>query len=423
MDPNVQTSALEAPSALVQVNSTNVLQTAPFTTCLLKSKKRAPPSQLSSSDSTADGAATDRNSGRGDIPASYRDDDKGRIEIVDDGDLEAFLSTELSLRRLDEIYNSLWLTGLPRPPRPLHRQLSLDRSITITERMDMHLVWGYGRIFLKPLPPFLLDPVFWETELACRENCLCKNTTAGETKEGLSASSAGAGHVASPRGKESAASATSGVRERRRRSANAQRANAPQECQQKRHRKTSLGFLFTYTALISHESDFAIALEKRLLPQNGELPQWADWRKLVKEIVQPGIHDQVDRRFIYGELRLGRLNWIQRFNRVWIFRPYHTVWQNYTCYFRDNLGWLAAATVYIAVVLSAMQVGLGTDRLANNDAFQAASYGFSVFAILGPIGAACFLILALLFKVIRNCMFAVVSNREARRKHTAGAPV
>jgi len=105
-----------------------------------------------------------------------------------------------------------------------------------------------------------------------------------------------------------------------------------------------------------------------------------------------------------------------------VFRPYHTVWQNYTCYFRDNLGWLAAATVYIAVVLSAMQVGLGTDRLANNNAFQAASYGFSVFAILGPIGAACLLIVALLFKVIRNWIFAVASNREARRKHTAGVP-
>jgi hypothetical protein len=41
-----------------------------------------------------------------------------------------------------------------------------------------------------------------------------------------------------------------------------------------------------------------------------------------------------------------------------------------------------------------MQVGLATKSLADNDAFQSASYGFTVFSILGPLDAACFIFLS-----------------------------
>lgn len=57
----------------------------------------------------------------------------------------------------------------------------------------------------------------------------------------------------------------------------------------------------------------------------------------------------------------------------------------YTDFISDNLRIIAAVTVYIIVVLTAMQVGLATDSLANNDSFQRACYGFTVFAITSPV--------------------------------------
>ncbi|KAM3541340.1 hypothetical protein ARSEF1564_005771 [Beauveria bassiana] len=55
---------------------------------------------------------------------------------------------ELDLQRLTSIRGWLWVAGLPLPPRALHHQLSLGREIFVTERMDMHLVWTAGRMFL-----------------------------------------------------------------------------------------------------------------------------------------------------------------------------------------------------------------------------------------------------------------------------------
>lgn len=44
--------------------------------------------------------------------------------------------------------------------------------------------------------------------------------------------------------------------------------------------------------------------------------------------------------------------------------------------------------MYIAIGLTAMQVGLATESLAQVHAFQSVSYGFTMFSILGPLIAA-----------------------------------
>jgi hypothetical protein len=59
--------------------------------------------------------------------------------------------------------------------------------------------------------------------------------------------------------------------------------------------------------------------------------------------------------------------------------------KRYSDSFAEKLTTIAAATVYIAVVLTAMQVGPGTDLLMENHSFQRACYGFAVFAIISPV--------------------------------------
>lgn len=56
----------------------------------------------------------------------------------------------------------------------------------------------------------------------------------------------------------------------------------------------------------------------------------------------------------------------------------------------------------MVLVLTAMQVGLATNYLSKSEAFHAASYGFTVFAILGPVGVVIILGLESCFVTVRN---------------------
>lgn len=269
----------------------------------------------------------------------------------------ACIEQELDLHRLTAVLDWLWVAGRPMPPRPLHYQLLLGRQIAVAERMDMHLVWTGGWIFLKPIPRFLLEPAFWHAHLSCRDRPCAKD---GQGCRG-------------------------------------------------RLRAAALGFLFSYAALLRHESDFLLAQANYLLPAE---VRWPAWRALVRQILETGhIYQKVDPRFIYGELRLSRLNKIYLLSRRPLLRGYITHWHQYGAFFRDNFAWLASATVYIAIVLTAMQVGLATS-LAQSSAFQSASYGLTIFSILGPLVAAGLIVLAFCYMLVNNWMEAVRYKRK-----------
>ncbi|KAK7178600.1 hypothetical protein PSPO01_15344 [Paraphaeosphaeria sporulosa] len=48
---------------------------------------------------------------------------------------------------------------------PLHRQRVNGREIVVTEEPKMHLAWIHNRIFVKPLPRYMLSHAFWKTFL------------------------------------------------------------------------------------------------------------------------------------------------------------------------------------------------------------------------------------------------------------------
>ncbi|KAL2104882.1 hypothetical protein VUR80DRAFT_9409 [Thermomyces stellatus] len=105
------------------------------------------------------------------LPASYRT--KSDDLVAASRDIKACVEDELDLRRLTDIFDWLWLAGQPTPPRPLHHQVLLSRDVFVTERIDMHLVWTTGRIFLRPIPRFLLELRFWTSHLSCAHSCRC----------------------------------------------------------------------------------------------------------------------------------------------------------------------------------------------------------------------------------------------------------
>jgi hypothetical protein len=75
------------------------------------------------------------------------------------------LDKELDVSRLNEIHDWLYWAGRYDNIRPLHRQKLLEREIVITEKTDLHLIWYDNRIFVKPLPAFLLNFGFFEKDL------------------------------------------------------------------------------------------------------------------------------------------------------------------------------------------------------------------------------------------------------------------
>jgi hypothetical protein len=277
------------------------------------------------------------------------------------------IEKELDLQRLNKVFGWLWVAGRPMPPRPLHHQLLLSRDIFVTEQMDMHLVWTTGRIFLKPIPRFLLEPNFWTEYFSCEQDCNCS--------EG---------------------------------------ANPPEtarECDRRRLWRSALGFLFSYAALISHESDFYIAKENHLLPGEEDEITWGRWRTFIEQLDMEHIYQKVDARFVYGELRLSRLNKIYRLSQHPFLRGYMSHWHQYGTFFQDNSAWLASAIVYIAIVLTAMQVGLATKSLTDNDAFQSVSYGFTIFSILGPLIAIALIFLAFCCMFVNNWVVTVIYKK------------
>lgn len=82
-------------------------------------------------------------------------------------------------------------------------------------------------------------------------------------------------------------------------------------------------------------------------------------------------------------------------------------------FLRDQLGWLATTTIYIALVLTAMQLGLATDQFKANAPYMTAAYGFSVFAILGPLISGGVILLALVILVAINWKFQ--KDKSAKR--------
>ncbi|KAK4149430.1 hypothetical protein C8A00DRAFT_46965 [Chaetomidium leptoderma] len=290
------------------------------------------------------------------LPATYHyHETPGKRAVGDPAeDTPAFLRRELSLGGLAGLLKHLWFAGAERPAMPLHSHVAMGREIVVFDRMDMHLLWtNEGRLFVKPVPRFLLSLEFCQTNLQCPDGCTCRDPPANACR---------------------------GV-----------------------PRRVALGFLYTYACLISSETDFHIANEKRLLPPRELLRMHEN---------DPGA---VHPRFLRAELRLSRINTISRFTSLPLFNPYVRGRHNYGSLFRDNLAWMATTTVFVAVVLTAMQVGLATERLQRDATFQQASYGFTVFAILAPIGAFALVILYALFHLVKD----LPSLLGAQRKRTA----
>ncbi|KAF4454298.1 hypothetical protein F53441_3172 [Fusarium austroafricanum] len=288
------------------------------------------------------------------LPASNRFNDDIVVPKLDPN----FLERELSVVRLNDIQEWLWMCGRPMPPRPLHHQRLISRDIIISEHAELHMIWWKNRIFLKPLPPYLLDPDFWMSNIS---------DTA---------------HLDASQGNLDA---------------------------------SARGFLFSYAALVAYKSDFRIAKEVGLLPEH---VTWEGWKAFTAQVLENHRYDRVNPRYWYGELRLSRLNKVYAFRKGHLLRGYSRV-ASHTVYgdlIRDNFSVLAGIFGYVVIALTAMQVGLGVQRLVGNQAFQDVSYGLTVFTLIVPLIGAMFIFLFVFVMIVSNWMATKAFERRRLKK-------
>ncbi|KAI0460290.1 hypothetical protein F5B21DRAFT_140213 [Xylaria acuta] len=253
-------------------------------------------------------------------------------------DIRAFLKNDLEPTRLNKINRHLWLAGLPRPARFLHRQHLLMRTMLPTESPDEHLVWHDTNIWVKPIPEYLLSFEFWEKEICDSETLY----------------------------------------------------------------KSAYGLLLSYTWLICHKSDHRIAVDAGLLPPEVDYDTWTAFAADLNFGNEFRTSCPVNERYEYGELRLSRLNHLYRLgaaglplrNIVFGFTSRST---RYPAFFQRNFGWVLAVFVYFTVLLSALQVALATEKLGSNVDFQRFSRAIALLSLGFVLVAVVIMLLVWLF--------------------------
>ncbi|KAI9738830.1 MAG: hypothetical protein M1834_008337 [Cirrosporium novae-zelandiae] len=225
-----------------------------------------------------------------------------RIALHDTDSVEKYLNEDLMTEDLNKIAPHLWLVAKQDSSHvsSLTHQIIRGRQITITEKPGLHLVWIYDRVFIKPMPKYLLSHDFWKYYFVNNQSPI------------------------------------------------------PQTSRRDLVR-AALGFLRSYSYLIRHKSDYILARHDRL----GLLPKGVSYLKFVNFIKAfESIEDRdVSPRYEYGELRLTRLNfWSKIF--LWPRFTYQKVYGQYGAYFARFYGPLLFIFGVFSVALSAMQVAL-----------------------------------------------------------------
>jgi hypothetical protein len=284
---------------------------------------------------------------------------------INSQELSSRLSSELLTTDLDNIAPYLWLVATQQSSHvsPLHQQIVKGRTITITEDPSLHCTWIYDRVFLKPIPAFLLSWGFWQYYLNSSNSCL------------------------------------------------------PQS-RRVTLRQAALGFLRTYYHLVKHPSDFRIAKEHYLVP--GDVT-YAKYRVMFAYFAE--ISDaEVSPRYRYGELRLSRLNfWAKIFLRRFAFQKVH-VHYGYGTYLARFYGPILFVFGFVTVMLSAMQnllasFSFGTEPNRSWRTFGFICRYFSVATIVVSVLLLVLISVLLLFMLLRELTFAVkMLSKNSREK-------
>jgi hypothetical protein len=286
---------------------------------------------------------------------------RGNNVVLAKCDIGRFLKEDLDLSRLNRIHGHLWMAGRPMRARPLHRYKMMSYDVLYTQQMDLHLLHFSSKLMIKPLPEWILCAEFWKDHL----------------------------------------------------------------CADAELHKSACGFLLSYVWLLTTPLDLKIAHDLSLVPS---FITWHWWKDLVADFlnVEEGNVDintlaQVNKRYQFGDLRLGRINstYRIRYFHTHFVRGYLYGYNRYVVFFERNFSWILIVFVFFSLVLSAMQVGTGLRELEDNHAFLRASYVFVVFSMVSVVAVlalVCFIFIVIfLVNMVLAISHAAREQRERKK--------
>jgi hypothetical protein len=133
--------------------------------------------------------------------------------------------------------------------------------------------------------------------------------------------------------------------------------------------------------LIQYESDYKIAINLGLV--RSENLTWEKWQRFRLSLLNTIKADPyiINERYLYGELRLSRLNFIYAFRQ---FHPsgYHNAYIQYIPYFSRYFAAAILVFAFASVSLSAMQVAIQVPGIHIPTILATTCYRFSVAALI-----------------------------------------
>jgi hypothetical protein len=273
---------------------------------------------------------------------------------LNDENIGKYLKSELVTRDLDKLSPHLWLVATQDSSHisSLTHQIVRGREIIITEKPELHLTWVYNRVFIKPIPQYLLSHAFWNFYLVDEQSPIPRSEREEITR-------------------------------------------------------AALGFLRSYLYLVRHESDFILATDGK----QSLVPKHITYCEFISFILSfEKVEDQsVSPRYHFGELRLTRLNF---WTKVFLRRStYHRIHQQYGARFAQYYAPLLFIFGVFSVALSAMQVALAYPTTMPSDqswmSFANVSRIFSIFTLLVTTFCVLLLLVTLILMIFREAVFAL----------------
>ncbi len=238
----------------------------------------------------------------------------------------------------------------------------------VTENPQLHLVWYYDRIYIKPIPRYLLSHAFWKF----------LNTQPVELRRAIT------------------------------------------------------GFVRTYSYLVRYECDFRLASSDEhqlaLIPKDdgsvsADGSDHITFERFARFIApfQKLPDDSVSPRYRYGELRLSRLN---MYARIFLRKlTFHHIDAQWGAYLRRFLAPILSIFAVLSVALSTMQVELGVQGSLQDSPpiwtrFAYASRWFSCLVLVVIAITVIFFSLLIAFMILHDVWFARSVLRRRRQAPT-----
>ena len=160
--------------------------------------------------------------------------------------------------------------------------------------------------------------------------------------------------------------------------------------------------------LIESPLDLALAQKLKLLNEN---ITWERWYSFTTAVIPKICLENINKRWEYGELRLGRLN------LIWIATgrglAYFTTHTEYATYFNQYFKIFITVFALLAIILQSMQIIVAIKDKSGS--WDTICYGFSLATLIAVVASLAYVLLMFLFLVLYNAVITMMAHKKVSR--------